>query len=319
MKLSIVIVTRNTRDMLLECLNSFSDCVKSGLYDVVVVDNASCDGTSDALKSSYPQVKQVRFDINTGFSRASNAGASLAEGDILLFLNSDTIATETNIDILLSTFENNPQLGIVSPRLIGIDGKEQPAAAYLPTFATEISARAKKRAHSKLETAIDHKESLADIAYLCGAALLIRKKAFDEAGGFDERFFFYFEDADICRRIVSNGWEIQLVEDSSIIHLGGGSTRKISVGSTVEMIRNRFQYIGKNYGRSKAHLVASLDLAKRLRRFLISFVGVLLTFGLSAGLRQKAWVHARVCLWFLLGMLSRETPLYKRLVCDWYR
>lgn len=318
MKLSIVIVTRNTRDMLLKCLGSIADAIRSGLYEVIVVDNASSDGTSEALKSAYPEVKQTRFDVNTGFARASNKGASLAECEILFFLNNDTIATEINIEILLSAFDKNPQLGIVSPRLIGIDGKEQPAVAYLPTFSTVMSSSAKKCANVKLQSALDGKGNLAGVAYLCGAALLIRREAFEEVGGFDERFFFYFEDADLCRQITDNGWGMQLVEDSLIIHLGGGSTRKISVGSTVEMIRSRYQYMEKHYGRTKAVIVANLDFAIRLRRFLISSVGVILTLGLCSGLRRKTCAHARVCLWFLGGMLPREAPLYKRLVCDWF-
>ena len=140
---------------------------------------------------------------------------------------------------------------------------------------------------------------------------------FESINGFDESFFFYFEDMDICKRISDAGWKIRLVNDIQIIHLTAMSSSGVPLGAAVEMMRSRSQYIQKHYGVAAARLVDAAYFANRIRRALVYGACTVLTLGLMRNIRIKAFKNAKICLWFIGGKIGRDSAIYKRFYCDW--
>ncbi len=153
------------------------------------------------------------------------------------------------------------------------------------------------------------------MGFLGGAALMVRRQTFEEVGGFDESFFFYSEDVDLCKRIADRGWKIRLVPQVTVVHLGGGST-KHALGA-IEAARGRHQYLRKHYGAAKAFWAAAAVFLRTLRRAVLNAAATLLTLGCHPEVRRKASLNSRLVLWFLLLMPPRESQLYRALFGDW--
>ena len=317
-KISVIIATRNTRQLLIDCLTSLLSENGHDGFEVVVVDNASSDGTAEAVRSQFGDVALIENRENVGFSRANNQGAARASGELLLFLNSDTLARPEAIRELAARMAAEREVGLAVPRLMDKDGGPQETVAYLMTPATELRSSARRRARERLRSVIERGEGFEGFAYFSGAALMVRREAFEAVGGFDESIFLYFEDADLCERIAERGWRMRYVPECEIVHLGGASTRDLPVGAAIEMMRSRIRFIAKHYGRRAALAVGCANLAGRMRRLVLNSLGVVLTLGLSPGLRKKARLNGALCLWFALGMPSRHNCLYRALFHDWH-
>lgn len=318
MKVSVIVVTRNTREMTLNCLQQLEDYVRSDRREVVVVDNASSDGTAAAIAARYPQVTLLREPRNMGFARAGNDAARETSGELLLFLNSDTLASAQAIEGLANTLREDPALGAVAPQLVYPDGRLQKTAGYAPSPIREFSSRARKRARARVEAAVRQAENLAGVGFLSGAALMVRREAFAAVGGFDDSFFFYYEDVDLCTQLAARGWIIRIVPEVTVVHLRGGSTTQ-AAGPAIEMTRSRYQYLRKHYGLARALAASGLGAAITLRRAVLNLLATLFTAGCWPKVRRKAVVHSQLCLWFLLLTPKRESWIYRTLFGDWQR
>ena len=200
---SIIIVSYNTKEILGRCLDS----LPSGL-EVIVVDNGSKDGSAEFLAGQ--NIKKVLNQNNLGFAAACNQGARLASGEFLLFLNSDARLNEATLKALAEVFESSPKVGIAAPKLIDETAKDEPFAfGCWPTWLGLLRGNLKTDA------------SRAD--WVSGAALAIRRVIFESLGGFDERFFMYFEDVDLCWRTKALGYDIVISEAASVVHQRGAS------------------------------------------------------------------------------------------------
>jgi len=318
MNVSVIIVTRNTREMTLHCLQQLEGYMHSRCHQVVVVDNASSDGTADAIAARYPQAAVVREPRNTGFARASNDGAREARGEFLLFLNSDTLASAQAIEGLANTLREDPALGAVAPQLVYPDGRPQETAGYAPSPMREFSSWARKRARARVVAALRDAGNLAEVGFLSGAALMVRREAFSAVGGFDESFFFYYEDVDLCTKLAARGWIIRIAPEVTVVHLRGGSTTQ-AAGPAIEMTRSRYQYLRKHYGLARALAASGLGAAVTLRRAVVNALATLFTAGCWPKVRRKAAAHSRLLLWFLLLTPKRESWIYRTLFGDWQR
>ena len=318
MNISVIIVTRNTREMTLDCLQQLEGYMRSGSHQVVVVDNASSDDTADAIAARYPRVAVVREPRNMGFARASNDGAREARGEFLLFLNSDTLASAEAIEGLANTLQEGPALGAVAPQLVYPDGRQQETAGYAPSPMREFSSWARKRARARVAAALREAENLAEVGFLSGAALMVRREAFSAVGGFDESFFFYYEDVDLCTKLAARGWAIRLVPEVTVVHLRGGSATQ-APGPAIEMTRSRYQYLRKHYGLARALAASGFGVLITLRRAVLNLLATLFTAGCWPKVRRKAVLHSRLCLWFLLLRPRRESWVYRTLFGDWQR
>ena len=218
MDLSIIIVNYNTKTLLKQCLNSLmKHPTKSS--EIIVVDNASADGSVGMLRKKFPKVKIIANKTNRGFGAAKNQGVKIAKGEFLLSLDSDT-EIKQNVKELLEYLEKYPKIGILGCQLVDKKGKKQ---QYIAGFKHTIfdTIRNKFLKSPELNTL-----KPTDVDWVTGAFMLMRRKVFEELNGFDEQFFLYFEDEDLCLRAEKKGLRVVYYPRFSVIHIGGASSEK---------------------------------------------------------------------------------------------
>jgi len=256
---SVVIVSFNTATLLYNCLTALFEACATLALEVIVVDNASCDGSAEMVRAAFPQVQLVVNQENLGFGAANNQAISIALGQYVLLLNSDTIIWPGAIEQMLRELEDTPALAAVGPRLIGGDGKWQRSAFRFPTPVVLLLeqfnlarftpvVRRRRRKHSS--------GSSFSVDWLIGACLLVRRSALATLGAFDTRFFMYGEDIDLCYRLRSAGWDIRLVPDATIMHLGGMSTRRNRLRMAIQATASMYLFYNKHYTRRDLLLAA---------------------------------------------------------------
>lgn len=258
--LSIIVVSWNVREHLVNCLRALYSPRFSGdlSVEVIVVDNASHDGSADAA-SQFP-VTLIRNDENVGYGRANNAGLRIAQGRYLMILNPDTIAQPGSLDALIEFADSRPEAGIISPRLLNPDNSIQAAAFSFPTLAMHlldlfplpriIPGRFRIRLlNSGLNGRYDEamRNHPFKIDHPLGAAFLLRREAYEQCRGFDERIFMYSEEIDIALRYQQEGWECWQVPASRVVHLGGQSTKQMPDTMFIELWRSRLAIYDRYY------------------------------------------------------------------------
>jgi len=227
--LSIIIVNYNTKALLKNCIDSIISHTSDVSYEILVVDNASTDGSQDMIKNQYPRVVLQCNNENVGFSRANNQGYRMSSGDYLLFLNSDTLIINGAILTMLTYISNNPGVGIVGPKIVGPENK--PSRSYMRFLDLKILFLGSKY----LSWAIDTKKyrlhydnydfsSTQNVPWLSGACLMTSRRIFMEAGCFDEHYFLYLEDMDLCMQVKKIGYSNIYLPEAEIVHLFGGSS-----------------------------------------------------------------------------------------------
>ncbi len=229
-KLSVVIVTYNSGDDVVRCVEALDEAV-SYSYDVVVVDNASSDGVVDVLVDRFPKVRAIQMQKNVGFARAVNVGMRASEAPFVLVLNPDTISQPGSIDMLIRFAAENEGLGIAAPRLYYPDGRDQGTARSFPTAAAGIFGRRSpltrrfpaNRWSRRFLSGLDAGNEPFVCDWVSGACMLIPRRIIEETGGFDERYFLFWEDADWCHRMSNRGLKVWTVPASAVVHKEGGS------------------------------------------------------------------------------------------------
>ena len=213
--ISILIVSYQTRDLLAQCLRSIERHGPDA--QVIVVDNASRDGSQAMVREQFPGVTLVASDRNLGFAGANNAGLSSCGGEFVVLLNSDTILEDDSLSRLAQWMRARPNLGAASPRLIGFDDGPQRCLYRFPSVRETLRTAMRLRIKSD---PIEPDEP----AWLAGTALMIRRSALQAlGGGLDDAFFMYWEDADLSYRLARAGWSVATCPDAVVRHLGGAS------------------------------------------------------------------------------------------------
>ncbi len=270
-ELSLVLVTYNSQEFIEECLNSLSAGLDKIPHEIIVVDNASQDGTADRILESHPEVRLLRNSENLGYPRANNQGIAAASGPFILLLNPDTHVGPGVLQKLLAEIERRPEAGGVAPVLRLPSGKLQVSFGKRIGLGVEL---VKKLAGNRfLSWQADRKKEIREMGWLGGACLLIRKKALESIAGFDEHFFLYFEDIDLCYRIREAGWTLWLVPELEIGHAGGGST-------SITALFSRFHYRRSQIYFYRKHVPRLSRLGLKIYLFL-TFVGLYLQGALT--------------------------------------
>ena len=236
MTFSIIIINYKTPRLTIDCIRSLFALPEAKNREIIVIDNASEDGSVEILKDEFgAKIQIIANKKNLGFSAANNQGAALSTGDFLLFLNSDTIVNKDIFKKCLDLFKADDKIGIISPRLKLESGESQKNAfGYFPTFWGLITQAGKK------EIIIPEVSQKFEVDWVSGCALMIRRDIFQKIGGWDDHFFLYFEDVDICRLVKKNGYKIVVNLESEITHLGGKS---LAINSE----RKKYYYEAQNY------------------------------------------------------------------------
>ena len=229
--LSVIVVSYNTCEMTLACLGSiFSETRETG-FEVLVVDNASGDGSAEAIADRFPQVRLIRSAENLGFARANNAAAREALGEHLLLLNPDTVILRGAIDKLVAFARRRPDAGIWGGRTLYADGSLNPYNCWREMSLWNLACRAAGLTALFPGSPVLNSENYGgwardserDIDIVQGSFLLITRRLWNALGGFDERYVMYGEEADLCRRARARGARPRMTPDAEIIHYGGAS------------------------------------------------------------------------------------------------
>lgn len=246
-KLSIIIVSYNTRDMLDRCLSSvFVEDVSLDL-EIFVVDNASADDSSRMVKRKFPTVNVIENSKNVGFAAACNQALRVTEGEYILLLNPDVIIFENTLAKMLNYLEKYRQVGVVGCRILKENGKTERSAFPKPSLFNEISDILSRFRIEKIFPATFTRRKYDRFAssstepfgvyWVCGACLMIRRKTIDDIGLLDEKFFLFSEDVDWCCRAKKEGWDVIYYPTTKVIHYVG-----LSAKNNTDALRNRIYF-----------------------------------------------------------------------------
>lgn len=250
--ISIIIVNWNTKEFLKRCIDSVPAACGKLPYEVVVVDNASSDGSSAYLKEHYPDVVLISNSENYGFARACNQGAFRARGKYLFLLNPDTVLYQDCLVRLKDFSEQGSWVGIVGARLLDRKGRVQNSVRRFPTLGRlllrdtvlgRVLPRYRKERLNRYLPLAD----AAKVDQVSGAAFLIKRELWRALGGMDNRFFMFYEEVDLCLRVKEMGYNVFYLPSASVTHLGGGSRHQARSEVFYYSCRSMFLYLEKHY------------------------------------------------------------------------
>ena len=252
-KVSILIVNYKVPALLEKCLSSIRHRT-SCTYEVIVLDNNSDDGSVEMIQQKFPWVRLMVSTTNSGFARGNNVALELAKGDYVFYLNPDTELTSDSITYLAGFLDNHENVGMVAPKLLNSDGSLQRSVRNFYSFKeTLLDNRLfpflkhnRWFQTSGLPSFWDHNQSR-DIDWARGAALMVRRSILDKLGAFDERFWVYGEEIDLCYRIKNAGWAIRFLPDVEIVHHQNQSARQNSTAMFIQNYRSHYLLLKKHY------------------------------------------------------------------------
>lgn len=293
---SVIIVNWNARDYLLKCLGSLPSGLGSLEAEVIVVDNASSDGSAQAVRERFPEVKVLQQDENLGFAKANNIGMRESKGRYICLVNSDVVVLGGCLEELLRFLERHPVAALAGPRVLNPDESLQPTCRRFPSLGGSLLSAVGLDGWNYFSH-----DRTARVEALSGCLLMARRKAVDEVGMLDERFFFYAEDKDWCKRFHDAGHEVWYCTEAEAVHYGGSSSALAPVRFYIEMQKANLGYWEKHRGAAARGAYVAITLMHQLIRFARS--GAL--YALKPAERRSAAHKARrsaACLkWLLTG------------------
>lgn len=288
MKVSIVIVSWNVKSYLSDCIDSIQRFPAKYSYEIIVVDNNSHDGTVEHTRNHYPDVKVLANKENLGFARANNQGAALATGEYYFILNPDTLFLEGTIDNLVEFMDQNPDIAMCGPRVLNDDGTIQRSVRNFQTWKAAFCRYSPLKYLGIFKSDLNHWRCRdfdfnlqSDVEQLIGAAILIRKEVFERFNGFDELFFMYYEEVDLCYRVKASGLRNVYYPGAEIIHLGGRSSKQVPAKKQFMILQSLVRYLAKHTASSKVGTLSLLFkigvLALQFYEMIFYYIGYLLS------------------------------------------
>jgi GT2 family glycosyltransferase len=296
--LSIIIVNWNTKDLLRKCLNSLSATVHNLLFEIIVVDNSSSDGSVAMLEKEFPSVIRIVNKDNKGFGAANNQALSIMKGNYALLLNSDAVLTTQAVNKLWDFCQANEKAAIVCGQLLNADGSMQNSVASFPSLLTlAVNNSLLEYLFPRRYPSKRYKHtSPIEVDSVIGACMMIRKEALEETGSFDERYFFFFEETDLAYTMRLKGWKIYQVPDAFIYHLQGQSIGH-KADSRIEFYRSRYQFLEKWHKPSYSLVAKGIIFLRLLVDEISSFIFIFLTLGLNKKARNKLITYSELIRW----------------------
>lgn len=251
--LSVILVNYNTRDMTLRCIHALMADLGGITTEIIVVDNASTDGSVDAIRAEFSHIQIIASPINLGFGRANNRGMKISRGRYILLLNTDAFIKPGAVAALLDHLRHHPEAGLVGPRLLNGDGTLQiscyrypsPFRAWVENFwlsalwpSHPLIGDYRRWAHNQE----------AEVDWIVGACMLLRREVYERTGGFDETFFMYAEESDWQKRILNEGFRIDFTPAAQVVHLGGASGKNEKVKINKAFFESLDYYEKKHHG-----------------------------------------------------------------------
>jgi len=233
-EVTFVIVSYNTARLLKRCLESVLQELQGIQAEIIVVDNASKDGSVELVEKEFPEVYLIPSQINLGFAAANNLAFRISHGEFIVLLNTDAFLKKGALLKALETMKADEKIGLAGGRLIGEKGEWQPSARQFPSLINDflhLSGLASRYPHSRFFGKADRTwaspEESSEVDWVPGAFTIMRRQIINEVGLFDERFFLYYEEVDFCKRIKKAGYTVWYLADVQVIHLGGESSKTV--------------------------------------------------------------------------------------------
>jgi GT2 family glycosyltransferase len=302
MKLSVVIICWNDLRVIRDCLRSIYQGTHAIDFEVIISDNNSIDGSVEFIRKNYPAAHVVENGVNLGFARGNNAGIQVAQGEYVLILNPDTIIHDGSLDKLVAFADRHPEAGAFGCKVQNADGTYQVSARLFPTiWRYWVSALYLKPFASvcPLFTYEQYPRWYGDtervVDWQSGCCVMFRGGLLKQLGGFDEQFFYHFEEVDLCRRVWNAGFPILFTPEAAITHLGGTSVNRFPIRFEIEKHRSRYRYFYKHFGPKAANQCRHLSIAKiRVRQ---AGYGLLALFKPSESLSKRLDMYRAVLSW----------------------
>ncbi len=296
---SVIIVSWNTREILKDCLRSVYEQTEGIEYEVIVVDNASGDGSAEMVKQDFAQAILIRNIRNMGFAAANNQGMAVAKGRYVLLLNSDTVVLDNAIAKAVEFADGHPGAAVTGCRVLNSDGSLQPTCFMFPSLLNMVLAASylykllpRSRFFGRERMTWWDRDDERDVEVVTGCMMLVRRSAIEEVGVMDERYFMYCEETDWCYRFRRAGWCVIFTPSAEIIHLGGQSSRKVRKEMLIQLKLSVLKFMKKHHGWA-AHKAACL--------------------------LTVAFFAARIPIWLVRSLLAREGKEQAALRFDAYR
>lgn len=287
MQLSILIVNWNVKDLVCQAVASVLANPPGCAYEIIVVDNASTDGSAEALAAKFPQITLIRSPQNAGFAAGNNLGLRRVAGQYILCLNPDTEMHAGTLDFIVEAFERDPELGALGVKLLNTNGTLQPSCKSFPGADTILWNAAaldvlfpRSGIFGKYDMGWFKYDREIEVDQPMGAALAIRRKVLDEVGVFDEQYFMYFDEVDLCFRIKQAGWKIKFFPQVCVTHHWAQSTKQALFKMNKQWYISFRKYLRKN--KKYPNWLAGLLLSTMLwlkPLLLILLIGFLLKLG----------------------------------------
>ena len=286
MNVSIIVVNWNTKSLLRDCLASVYGQSRDIDFEIIVVDNASTDGSKEMIRNDFPKVVLIENIKNRGFAAANNQGIDVAKGRYVLLLNSDTIVLGDCIANIVSFADTQPRAGVIGCRVLNSDRTLQPTCFMFPSVLNLFLSSSylyklfpTNRFFGRERMTWWNANDVREVDIIKGCFMLIRREAIEQVGRMDENFFMYAEETDWCYRFKKRGWKVMFAPVGEIIHYGGQSTTQIPVAMIVLLRLSILKFIKKHYS-WPSHVIA---------RFLVAlFFAVRLPVWLAVALLRPA-------------------------------
>ena len=251
-RVTAIIVTFQSSDTIAAALDALQPAHATGLAEVVVVDNASDDGTPELVADRYPWVTLVHSGGNLGYGRACNIGFEYATTPYLLVMNPDAVVDVVALDRLLEFMDEREEVGMCGPAVVEDSGNLQPAGAMPGPWKIMLKPLLSGWAGRGVRKVVPGEPPMRT-SWICGSIMLIRRELIDEVGGFDPRFFLYFEESDLCRRAQRAGWQVWTVGEAACRHVNAASAKRtgaVMMWGTIpeHYFPSRFYYLVKHHG-----------------------------------------------------------------------
>ena len=244
MTLSIIIVTYNSRGHVDRCLDSLVTHAPAMDHEIVIVDNASPDGTAAAVRARWPMMRVVEAGGNLGFAAANNIGIRASRGDLVLLLNPDTAVTTGAVDRIVEALEARPDAAAAGPRLVDADGHAELSFGPMIGPLAEFRQKRRQRDRAYVEAAT---RTPADVDWVSGACLLVRRADAEAVGLLDERYFMYTEDVDFCAALRARGRAVIFVPAAEVVHLRGASRQSAAAATEAAYRRSQVAFYEKHH------------------------------------------------------------------------
>ncbi|MFH0964491.1 MAG: glycosyltransferase family 2 protein [Planctomycetota bacterium] len=313
--LSIVVVCFNDREVVVPCLESIREARPKLELEVIVVDNGSRDGSAQAAREAYPAARALAPGRNLGYAGGNNAGFREARGRYVLFLNPDTLIREGALERMVERADSDERCGAAGPRVVGRDGRLQRSCFRSPRVLDFAAVGLMLHRIPGYERAVGlngYRDAMYEGPFepdvVSGCCILARRELLERIGAFDEEYFIYFEETDLCERIRRAGYRVLYVPDAEIVHLGGATTVKQETWFRIQFEKSRRRFFLKHRGRGLTWASGAILAASLALRLALGGAAAAVTLGRWRRAREKTAMIARILGWQLGLVEQGEKP-----------